>query len=403
MQSCVLLKYGELALKGRNRWRFEETLLRNLTNTLADLGDISVRRRYGVLVVKGAPLPVLVERTQHVLGLALVHPAVMVKPSMAAIERGALDLLRPYASDAGGTDSAGSRPATFAIRPRRRWKGFELRSHAIAVRLGDLVRAELGLEVDLRHPDVELGIEVDRHEVLLYTEKLPGQGGLPVGVNGQALTLLSGGFDSPVAGYRTMRRGLATDYVHFSGMPFTGPESIYKAYALAARLDRFRGGGSRLWVVSFGNAQRSLATAGAGKLQVLAQRRLMVRVASRLGEQTGAQALVTGDSLGQVSSQTLPNLVAVEAAAELPLLRPLLGWDKTEIVAEAERIGTAEISRMPDEDCCTLFASPLAETRAQVGALEKIERRLDLDPLVDELISAATLHEFAVKTDHAAA
>jgi tRNA uracil 4-sulfurtransferase len=403
MQSCVLLKYGELALKGRNRWRFEETLLRNLTHTLADLDDISVRRRYGVLVVKGAPLPVLVERTQQVLGLALVHPAVMVKPSMAAIERATLDLLRPYAEDNGSTGKGTSRPATFAIRPRRRWKGFELRSHAIAVRLGDLVRAELGLEVDLGNPDVELGIEVDRHEVLLYTEKLPGQGGLPAGVNGRALTLLSGGFDSPVAGYRIMRRGLTTDYLHFSGMPFTGPESVYKAYALAARLDRFRAGGSRLWVVSFGNAQRSLATAGAGKLQVLAQRRLMVRVASRLGVQVGAQALVTGDSLGQVSSQTLPNLVAVEAAAELPLLRPLLGWDKTEIVAEAERIGTAEISTMPDEDCCTLFASPLAETRAQVSALEKIERRLDLDPMVDELISAATLHEFAVKTDHVAA
>ncbi|MEQ4204811.1 tRNA uracil 4-sulfurtransferase ThiI [Actinopolymorpha sp. B9G3] len=419
MQSCVLLKYGELALKGRNRWRFEETLLRNLDNTLADLGDISVRRRYGVLVVKGAPLPVLVERTQAVLGLALVHPAVMVKPSLTAIERGALDLLRPYARDnrdghgsatratnaatVGITSGTNHGPATFAIRPRRRWKGFEMRSHAIAVRLGDRVRAELGLEVDLRNPDVELGIEIDRHEVLLYTEKLPGQGGLPVGVNGRALTLLSGGFDSPVAGYRTMRRGLATDYVHFSGMPFTGPESVYKAYALAARLDRYRGGGSRLWVVSFGNAQRSLATAGAGKLQVLAQRRLMVRVASRLGAKVGAQAIVTGDSLGQVSSQTLPNLVAVEAAAELPLLRPLLGWDKTEIVAEAERIGTAEISKMPDEDCCTLFASPLAETKAQVSALEKIERRLDLEPLVDELISAATLHEFAVKADHAAA
>ncbi|WP_040421625.1 tRNA uracil 4-sulfurtransferase ThiI [Actinopolymorpha alba] len=390
MQSCVLLKYGELALKGRNRWKFEEVLLRNLGRTLADLDGIHIRRRNGVLVVKGAPLPALLERTQTVLGLALVHPAVMVKPEIGAIEQAAVELLRPYEN------------TSFAVRPRRRWKGFELRSQEIAVRIGDRVRTELDRKVDLRNPDFELGIEVDRHEVLLYTEKLPGQGGLPAGVNGRALTLLSGGFDSPVAGYRSMRRGLATDYVHFSGMPFTGPESIYKAYALASRLDRYRGGGSRLWVVSFGNAQRSLATAGAGKLQVLAQRRLMVRVASRLGQQIGAQAIVTGDSLGQVSSQTLPNLVAVEAAAELPLLRPLLGWDKTEIVAEAERIGTAEISRLPDEDCCTLFASPLAETRAEVSALEKIERRLDLDPIVDDLIAAATLHEFAIEQDHAA-
>ncbi|HEY8454471.1 MAG TPA: tRNA uracil 4-sulfurtransferase ThiI [Actinopolymorphaceae bacterium] len=393
MRSCVLLKYGELALKGRNRWRFEDTLVRNLTRTLADVPDLDVRRRNGVLVVTGGTQSQLLERAQLVLGLALIHPAVMVEPSFDAIERAAVELLRPYA----GQDR------TFAIRPRRRWKGFPARSQEIAVRVGDVVRRELGLGVDLTTPDVELGIEVDKRETLLYTEKYPGQGGLPAGVNGHALTLLSGGFDSPVAGYRAMRRGLTTDYVHFSGMPFTSPASIYKAYALASKLDRYRGGGTKLWVVSFGTAQRSLATAGAGRLQVLAQRRLMVRVASRLGQQIGAQALVTGDSLGQVSSQTLQNLVAVEAAAELPLLRPLLGWDKAEIVAEAERIGTAEISKLPDEDCCTLFASPLAETRAQVTELEKIERRLELEPLVDELIAAAQLHEFAVHPEHAAA
>src|SRR5690606_32518900 len=328
------------------------------------------------------PLPTLLERAQLVLGVALVNPAVLVKPDMAAIEKTAVELLRD------------KRDVTFAVRPRRRWKGFEARSQEIAIRVGDRIRTELGLKVDLTHPDVELGIEVDRYEALLYTEKLPGQGGLPVGVNGRAITLLSGGFDSPVAAYRAMRRGLSTDFIHFSGMPFTGPQSVYKAYALASQLDRFRGGGSRLWVISFGNAQRSLATAGAGKLQVLAQRRLMVRVASRLGARIGAQAVVTGDSLGQVSSQTLPNLVAVEAAAELPVLRPLLGWDKTEIVAEAERIGTAQISTLPDEDCCTRFSSPLAETRAQIPELEKIESRLDLDPLVEELIKSAQLHEF---------
>jgi tRNA uracil 4-sulfurtransferase len=390
MQPCVVLKYGELALKGRNRWRFEDVLLKNLENTLADLPDIAIRRRNGVLVVRGAPLDVLLERGQTVLGLALVHPATMVKPTMRAIERGAVDLLRKY--------EPGS---TFALRPRRRWKGFDADSHTIAVKVGDRVREELGLKVDLTHPDVEVGIEVDRYEVLLYTEKLPGQGGLPVGVNGRALTLLSGGYDSPVAGYRAMRRGLASDYVHFSGMPFTGPQSIYKAYGLVSKLDKYRSGGSRLWVVSFGSAQRSLATAGAGKLQVLAQRRLMVRTASKLAERIGAHALVTGDSLGQVSSQTLANLVAVEDAATLPLLRPLLGWDKTEIVAEAERIGTAEISILPDEDCCTLFASPLAETRAEVPQLEKIESRLDLDPIVDELLANAKLHEFPARKDAA--
>ncbi|GAB3424955.1 tRNA sulfurtransferase [Flindersiella endophytica] len=395
MRSCVVLKYGELALKGKNRWRFEQVLLRNLESTVADLPDVHIRRRHGFLVVRsGAPLDVLIERARSVLGIAVVHPAVMVVSEPGRIERAALDLLRPYAERPG---------TTFGIRPRRRWKGYPGSSHDLAVSVGDKIRTELGLSVNLSKPDIELGIEVDRHETLLYTEKLPGQGGLPVGVNGRALALLSGGFDSPVAGYRIMRRGLAADYIHFSGMPFTGPQSVYKAYALVSKLDAYRGGGSRLWVVSFGNAQRSLATAGAGRLQVLSQRRLMVKVASRLAEEIGAQALVTGDSLGQVSSQTLSNLVAVEAAAELPLLRPLLGWDKTEIIAEAERIGTAEISTLPDEDCCTLFASPLAETRAQTSALEKIERRLDLDPIVEELVKSAQLHEFGHHKPPAAA
>jgi thiamine biosynthesis protein ThiI len=390
MRWCVLLKYGELALKGRNRGRFEATLLDNVRRGLADLPDVTVERRHGLLVVEGAPTHLLVERAVAVLGVALVHPAVRVEPRLDAIESAAVELLRPRAA------------TTFAVRSRRRWKGFEARSSEIAVRVGDLVRTQLHRKVDLRHPDVVLGIEVDRTDAFLYTERLRGQGGLPPGVNGRALVLLSGGYDSPVAGYRALRRGLATDYVHFSGLPFTSPDSVYKAYALVSRLDRYRGGGSRLWVVSFGNAQRSLATAGAGRLQVLAQRRLMVRVASRIASASGAQALVSGDSLGQVASQTLPNLVAVEAAAELPLLRPLLGYDKAEIVAEARRIGTAEVSALPDEDCCTLFAPRVAETRARMGELARVERRVDVDPLVELLVAGARSYDFGASPGRAA-
>ena len=181
--------------------------------------------------------------------------------------------------------------------------------------------------------------------------------------------LLSGGIDSPVAAYRAMKRGLRCDYVHFSGRPYTGPESIYKSYAHVAALDRFQGG-SRLFIVPFGVAQRRIAAAGAGRLQLLTQRRLMMKVASELARREGGEALVTGDSLGQVSSQTLHNMGVVERAADLPVLRPLVAWDKAEIVREAKEIGTYAVSALPAEDCCTLFASPLAETRA---APEKAE------------------------------
>jgi thiamine biosynthesis protein ThiI len=233
-------------------------------------------------------------------------------------------------------------------------------------------------------------LEVDKRELFAFSERIPGRGGLPVGVSGRAVCLLSGGIDSPVAAYRAMKRGLRCEFVHFSGRPFTGPESIYKAYAQAAQLDRFQGG-SRLHVVPFGNVQRQLATAGAARLQVIAQRRLMMRTASALAEREGAEALVTGDSLGQVSSQTLRNLAVVEDAATLPVLRPLVAWDKSEIVREAQDIGTYEIANLPAEDCCTLFASPLAETRAAPDQLVKLERQFDLDETVATLLETAEI------------
>src|ERR671920_559764 len=311
-QRCVLLKFGELALKGRNRPRFVGALERNLRRLTADLGPIEVRHRGGVFIVSGAmALDDLVERCLRLPGVSVVQPALRCERDATAAADAAVDLLS-------------ERPGqTFAVRATRRDKRFALRSIELARLLGDAVRVRLGLDVELDDPDLELFVEVDSKELLVSIERLRGAGGLPVGSSGRALVLLSGGLDSPVAAYRMMKRGLRCDFVHFSGRPFTGPESVYKAYALAARLDRFQGD-SRLFVVSFGAAQRRLASAGAGRLQVLSQRRLMVKVASELGRREGAEALVTGDSLGQVASQTLPNLALVEEAAELPLLRPLI-------------------------------------------------------------------------------
>ena len=352
MDSCVLLKFGEIVLKGRNRVLFYAQLRRNVQRLLRDLGPLELRQRGGVLaVLSPAPVDELVERARNVLGVNLLHPALVLEKTPEAACAAAVDLLR---------DRPG---ATFAIRARRRDKGWRLTSHELAIVVGKAVQDELGLAVDLSNPEVEVHLEVDKQELFAFSERIPGRGGLPVGVSGRAVCLISGGIDSPVAGYRAMKRGLRCDFVHFSGRPFTGPESIYKAYAQVARLDAFQGG-SRLFVVPFGSVQRQLATAGAARLQVIAQRRLMMRAASALAEREGAEALVTGDSLGQVSSQTLRNLSVVEDAAALPVLRPLVAWDKSEIVREAQDIGTYEIANLPAEDCCTLFASPLAETRA---------------------------------------
>jgi thiamine biosynthesis protein ThiI len=381
MPRCVLLKFGEMILRGRNRRRFYEQLQRNVRRSLRGLGPVELRQRGGLLAVFAPEQPEeLVARARDVLGVTLVHPAAVVEKTGEAAVAAAIELLR------------GKPGSTFAVRARRRDKSFALDSHDLAVLVGAAVERELGLRVDLGSPDLEIHLEVDRDEIFAFTDRIPGRGGLPVGTSGRALVLLSGGIDSPVAAFRMMKRGLRCDFVHFSGRPFTGPESIYKAYALAAELDRFQCD-SRLFIVPLGHAQRSLAAAGAGRLQVLAQRRLMVRVASALARRERCDALVTGDSLGQVASQTLHNMRVVEEAAELPVLRPLVGWDKAEIMREAADIGTYAVSILPAEDCCTLFASRLADTRVASNKLAAIEGRVDVADLVEKLVASAELVE----------
>ncbi len=380
MQRCVLVKFGEIVLKGRNRAVFYSQLRKNVLRATTGMGRVELRQRGGALALVPADDRVeeLLDRARDLIGITLLHPAVLLERSPEAACAAAVELLR------------GKPGETFAVRARRRDKSFRLSSHELAALVGRVVQDELGLAVDLDAPDLVIHLEVDRDEIFAFTERIPGRGGLPVGVSGKALVLISGGIDSPVAGYRAMKRGLRCDFVHFSGRPFTGPESIFKAYAQVARLDRFQGG-SRLYVVAFGRTQRELATVGAGRLQVIAQRRLMVRVASALARREGAGAIVTGDSLGQVSSQTLQNLDVVERAALVPLLRPLVAWDKAEIVREAEAIGTFDLAGLPAEDCCQLFSSPLAETRAAPERLDRLESRLDLDETVEELVASAEL------------
>lgn len=381
-RSCVLLKHGEVFLRGRNRDSYEARLHENLRQALRGVtGSTWIRSGQSVTVLGGdPPVAELVERASRVMGFSVVQPAWQVPSTLADIENAAVDLV---------AEAAAKRPgATFAIRVRRRDKSFALRSSELERHLGTLVAERLGLGVDLGDPDVPLAVEVEKRRTYLSWERLRGAGGLPVGSSGRALVLLSGGFDSPVAAHRAMRRGLSCDFVHFTGAPYTNASSAYKAYALARELNRYQPPG-RLHIIALGQAQKQLAIAGAGRFQVVAQRRLMVRTASALARRLGAGALVTGDCLGQVASQTLTNMATVDEAAELPVLRPLLTWEKQEIIDEAGRIGTAEVSVLPDEDCCALLAPERIATRAFVPELERIERRLDTDAVIDELLRGA--------------
>jgi tRNA uracil 4-sulfurtransferase len=386
-EPCVLLKLGEIVLKGRNRQQFERLQQRNIKDAVRDTGvPTQVLHREGVVLIRvpredrteaehAAAVEKVAARAADVPGIVRVCRAWRVDKTPEATVAAAVELTR-------GTTGA------FAVRPRRRDKRFPITSAELAVIVGREVQKANGLPVNLRHPATEVFIEVDQQEVLLFTGGEPGLGGLPVGMSGRAVALMSGGIDSPVAAYRMMRRGLRCYFLHFSGMPLTGPESIYKAYALVRGLDRFQGD-SRLFVVPFGKTQAALKSSGADRLQIIAQRRLMLKTAEALAKRLNAPALVTGDSLGQVSSQTLPNITALDDAVSLPILRPLLGMDKTEIMAEARRLGTLSISELPDQDCCSLLTPRRAETRARIDDLRRIEVRLEADEIAAELAAGA--------------
>jgi thiamine biosynthesis protein ThiI len=389
LEPCVLLKVGEIVLKGGNRQYFERLLQANLRRALRDIGTpVRVWNRNGVIVLRLADehgqvtgpaaetaMDAIAERVRSVMGIARVCRAVRVAKE-------------PDLAIATAVAMAAGRAGSFAVRARRRDKRFPVTSAELAVRIGRQVQQAYGYPVDLKHPDFTIVVEVDQHEVFVYTDGSVGQGGLPVGMSGRALVLMSGGIDSPVAAYRMMRRGLRCDFLHFSGMPLTGPESVYKAYGLMYQLDRFQCD-SRLWVVAFGKTQQKLASSGASRLQIVAQRRLMLKAGEVLAHRLGAAALVTGDSLGQVSSQTLTNLTALDDAVTLPILRPLIGLDKLEIMAEARRIRTLALSELPDEDCCTLLTPRQVETRARIDDLRRLEARLDAGDLAEELAGIA--------------
>jgi thiamine biosynthesis protein ThiI len=410
----VVLKLGEIVLKGGNRHHFERILQENIRRAVRELGvGVRLWNRNGVMVLRltgehgpgeqgpgeqgpgghgaggqgsgehgaaagpaaEAAMDRVAERVSSVMGIARVCRAARVAKDPAAAIGTAVAM-------------AAGRTGSFAVRARRRDKRFPLTSADLNREIGARVQRAYGYPVDLSHPDLTVVVEVDQSEVFVYTNGGPGQGGLPVGMSGRALVLMSGGIDSPVAAYRMMRRGLRCDFLHFSGMPLTGPESVYKAYALMYQLDRFQGD-SRLYVVAFGQAQRRLASSGAGRLQIVAQRRLMLKTGEILARRLGAAALVTGDSLGQVSSQTLANLTALDDAVSLPILRPLIGHDKIEIIDEARRIATLPLSELPDQDCCTLLTPRQVETRARIEDLRRIEARLDAGDLAEELAMIA--------------
>jgi tRNA uracil 4-sulfurtransferase len=369
-------RFHEITLKGRNRWRFVDQAKHNLRVMFADYRLGAIRGEGPRLIVElpdEISDPIVRERAALLFGLQNFSISRPVPLDIEALKREAVIA----AQNAHG--------GTFRISARRAEKRFPLNSMEIDRAVGAAVVAATELKVDLEDPDVTISIEILPDRAYLSGGKIPGAGGLPVGVTGRGLVLLSGGIDSPVAAARMMRRGLHVDFVHFHSHPLVSAASREKACELAAHLTRYQGRAS-LMLVPFAEVQREIVARTLRPLRVVLYRRFMLRIASRLAQRIGAQTLVTGESLGQVASQTLENMIVIERAASLPLMRPLVGMDKNEIINEARRLGTFETSILPDQDCCSLFVPPHPETHARLEEVIEAEARLGVESMVVEAV-----------------
>jgi tRNA uracil 4-sulfurtransferase len=377
----VVVHYAEIGLKGRNRPRFEDRLRTNLERALAPFGPVKARRLFGRLLVElpdGAPPAGVAERIAKVFGVAYASVATSCEPTLEAI--GAL--VDRFVD--------GRKFASFGVRARRVDKSLPFRSRELAHALGARVQARTGTAVDLESPDLWIELHLLHGEALLLHERWPGPGGLPVGSAGRAVALISGGIDSPVAAWLLAKRGCEVSFAHFHSAPYTSEASQRKVRDLVALLAEWQGP-SRLWLVPFADLQQTLVREAPAEPRIVLYRRFMVRIAEALAERVGALALVTGDSVGQVSSQTLANLDTINRAATLPVLRPLVGSDKGEIVTLARSIGTFEISIEPDEDCCSFLMPRQPATWTRPEAIEAIERSLDVKGLVEATLSRVEL------------
>lgn len=384
-ERVCLIHYAEIGLKGRNRAQFERRLRDNLEAALVGLpvGKIErVASRVAVRVREPLRVYEVAERIAAIPGVAFVSPAFRTGRTQPEIEQAALLSV----AEVGVW-------TTFAVEAHRSNTDYPVSSMETQRIIGAYLCAETNGKVNLSKPDVKVRIDVVQGDVYVSTRRVAGAGGLPVGMSGRVVSLLSAGIDSPVATWRMMRRGAVAVGVHFSGRPQTNDLSEHLVREIGVKLE-LTGGLGRIYIVPFGDLQKEIALSCPPDLRVLLYRRLMIRVAERIARAERSQALVTGESLGQVASQTLDNIRAVDEAATLPVLRPLIGSDKQEIIIEAKRLGTYEISISEHADCCTLFMPRTPETHAKLHVLVEAWSALDHERMVTDAIAGMTWIDF---------
>ncbi len=381
----ILIRYGELSTKGRNKNDFIRRLRENIRYSFADLLPLNIRAerdRMFIEIENEQKLEQLMTRLPEVFGIQSFSPVAACSKDIDAMKELAIKIMEQY------KDSE----LTFKVEVRRTDKTFPLDSHAIQREIGGTVlRNYQNLTVQVRKPDVELRIEVRHDAIYMMAQVIQGAGGMPVGSNGKSLLMLSGGIDSPVAGYLMMKRGVRLEAIHFFSPPYTSENSLQKVKDLANELTKF-GANIRLHIIPFTEIQVLIKERVPENMTMTSTRRMMLKIADKVREEIGALAIVTGESLGQVASQTLESLTAINDVTSTPILRPLIAADKLDIISMAERIGTYETSIQPYEDCCTIFTPASPKTKPKLEKVTYYESFTEFDEYIERAVKNREVH-----------
>ena len=380
MYNILIVKYGEIGVKGKNRYIFENKLIKNVKNILKPIGKFNVYKEYGRIYVDldGYDYEEVIEEVRKVFGIVGVCPAVRAEKDYNLLKELALKMLEEKIEQ--GYKS-------FKVDSRRGDKDFKLTSQEMSLDIGGYLVSQVKdkIAVDVRNPEVKIHCELRQNHVMVYSDTIPGYGGLPLGTNGRAMSLLSGGIDSPVASWMVAKRGMELECIHFHSYPFTSEKSQEKVRDLAQILAKYCGR-VRLHKVNMLEIQKAIGLNCKDEEMTIISRRFMMRIAQRLAEQRNCDALITGESIGQVASQTIQGLTCTNASVKMPVFRPLIAMDKTEIIEVAQKIGTFETSILPEEDCCTVFSPKKPVTKPKLDRIEKSENKLDVEKLIQDAI-----------------
>lgn len=385
MKELILIKNGEIALKGLNRNSFESVLAKNIKRRLADVGKVNILCQQSTMTVEpaeeGFDMDEAIKILKKVFGIAGFQRAAAVEKDMDVILATAPDYL------AGQLEEAES----FKVEAKRSDKRFPLTSPEISRNVGEaILKKHHHLKVDVHNPDIIVTVEVRDNYAFIRGNQIKGAGGMPVGTGGKAAILISGGIDSPVAAWMMAKRGVTLDAVHFASPPFTSPQSEQKVHDLLGQVAKYSGN-IALFTVPFTEIQQQIRANCPEDLFTLIMRRFMMRISNAIAERNGCSALVTGESIGQVASQTMPALACTDAVATMPVFRPLIAMDKEEIIRISRKIETFDISIRPYEDCCTVFTPRHPRTRPKVEMLIEAEKALDVDALITEAVNATRM------------